>query len=467
MHVVPLDVPQLGNRCHLVHDGVSALVVDPPRDIDAVEAAAEDAGVAIVAVADTHVHNDYVSGASLLARHHHADYLLSAEERVEVERIGVRDGDVIPVGTLRVRVIDTPGHTLHHQSFVVSAAHPATPQAVFSGGSLLLGAVGRTDLVDRLLTRHLGRAQWESARRLGALGAETTLHPTHGFGSLCASTRVPASDAGATIGAQRLVNPALRRPRDAFVDELVEGLGPVPAYYRRMAPLNREGAGALPARPSRPLTASETEAVQRVGGWVVDVRSASEHVAGAVPGSVSIPYADSFATWVGWLIPWGAPLVLVARTVADLDAPLRDLARIGIEDVSTHVLGAAEPAAHGLHRRVTWADRPGTTADATHDPRTSGPVLLDVRQRDEVAAGPTSTRAHGALHVPLQELPARVHSLPPGELWIFCRSGYRAGIAASMIARTGRPVVHVDDDWAHVDAVGVEAAGNSGRGRAA
>ncbi len=443
MHVVPISVPQLGNRCHLVHDGVSGFVVDAPRDVTAVENAAEDLGVTIVAVAETHLHNDYVSGGPLLARRHHADYLVSADERVEVERVGVRDGDVIPVGNLRIEVLDTPGHTLHHQAFHVSGAHPATPRALLSGGSLLLGTVGRTDLVDRLLSRHLARAQWESARRLGTLDAQTTLHPTHGFGSFCAGAAA-APDSGATLGAQRLVNAALRQERDAFVEGLVDGFGPVPAYYRRMAPLNRRGAGAAPPVPPRPLTAVETAAVQRVGGWVVDLRSAEDHVAGALPGSLSIPYDDQLATWVGWLVPWGAPLVLVARSVADFDAPLRDLHRIGIEDIGTHVLGAAIPAASGLHRRVTWSDHAERAGRAeAHD--APAPVLLDVRQHDEFDAG----HLRGALHIPLQDLPGRVHSLPHGELWVHCRSGYRAGIAASLIARTGRPVVQVDDHWAN------------------
>ena len=229
----------------------------------------------------------------------------------------------------------------------------------------------------------------------------------------------------------------------------------MPAYYRRMAPLNRRGAGATPPIPPRPLTAVETAAVQRVGGWVVDVRSAEDHVAGALPGSVSIPYGDQFATWVGWLVPWGAPLVLVARSVADLEAPVRDLHRIGIEDIGTHVLGAALPAAQrpapaGDLGRPRRARRPGEAHD---DPR---------RCCSTYASATRSRPGHlrGALHIPLQDLPGRVHSLPHGELWVHCRSGYRAGIAASLIARTGRPVVQVDDDWANAEPVAT-------RGRAA
>ena len=205
MKVVTLEVPELGNRCHLVHDGGSALVVDPPRDLAPVERAAEAEGVEIVAVADTHVHNDYVSGALGLARRHGADYLLSADERVDFERVGVRDGDVVEVGDLRVRVIATPGHTRHHQSFL--ATEGEAPGALFSGGSLLHGTVGRTDLVDPRLTHDLARAQWTSARTLAGLDPATLLHPTHGFGSFCAG-RTPCRIGGdPTIGEQRAVEP--------------------------------------------------------------------------------------------------------------------------------------------------------------------------------------------------------------------------------------------------------------------
>ena len=222
MHVITLEVAELGNRCHLVHDGAVALVVDPPRHLGPVELAAEEAGVEIAAVADTHLHNDYLSGALSLARRHGADYLLSAAERVDFERVGVRDGEVVRVGHLDVHVLDTPGHTRHHQSFLVSpeAAGSRVPGALFSGGSLLNGTVGRTDLVDSRLTVDLARAQWTSARRLGALDPATRLHPTHGFGSFCASSTAPAALGALSIGDQQASNPALTRDREEFVATL-------------------------------------------------------------------------------------------------------------------------------------------------------------------------------------------------------------------------------------------------------
>lgn len=259
MQVVVIEVPELGNHTHLVHDGKHALVVDPPRDVRPVELAAEEAGVRIVAVADTHVHNDYVSGAPGLARRHGADYWLCADERVHIDRTPVRGGDILGVGDLVVQVLSTPGHTLHHQSFLVTDPESGA-RTVFSGGSLLHGTVGRTDLVDPLLSRMMGREQWESARQLGALDDVVGLHPTHGFGSFCAAA-APAGSVHGTIGDERGVNPVLWTPRDAYVENLVAGFGPVPAttgtWGRSTAPAR------APRPPCRPPRSTRTRSTRR------------------------------------------------------------------------------------------------------------------------------------------------------------------------------------------------------------
>jgi hydroxyacylglutathione hydrolase len=443
VHVLTLEVPELGNRCHLVHDGVNALVVDPPRDVALVERAAEAAGVGIAAVADTHVHNDYVSGALALARRHGADYLLSADERVSFERVGVRDGDVVPVGRLEVGVIATPGHTRHHQSFLVQG-DDLRPGAVFSGGSLLYATVGRTDLVDPRLALDLAGAQWDSVRRLGGLDPRTSLHPTHGFGSFCASATTPTIPTGGTmtIGDERDRNPAFDTGRDRYARDLVAGYGPVPAYYPHMDPLNRAGAGRADARPARPATAEEVADAVLGGSWVVDLRSRGDFAEGHLPGSVSVEYGTQFATYVGWLVPWQDDIVLLTDTPQVLEPALRDLARIGIEGVGTHVLRADADLA-ATYRRADWA--------AFRAPATQTRVVVDVRQRDEWAAG----HLPGAVHVPVQDVELVATTLPAGELWVHCRSGYRAGIAASLLHRLGRSVVHVDDAWERVAEHGI------------
>lgn len=442
MDVITIEIGSLGNRTHLVHDGSHALVVDPPRDVALVEAAAEHAGVEITTVADTHVHNDYVSGALTLARRHGADYLLAEQERVRFERVGVRDGDHVPVGELDVEVIATPGHTRHHQAFLVREPGTGTPGALFSGGSLLHGTVGRTDLVDPALTRQLARAQWSSARRLAGLDPRTRLLPTHGFGSFCAATSAATADPTAvvTLAHQLTANPVLAthpRHQEAFVSDLVDGFGPVPAYYRHMAPLNRQGPGE--PRPARRVTREQVTDAVLAGSWVIDLRSREAHAHAHLPGSVGMEYSGQFATYAGWLVPWGEDIVLLTDTPEVLEPALRDLARIGIDGVGAHLLDD-DAGLTASYRRSDWAGYRAALAAG------SRPVVVDVRQRDERAAG----HLPGALHVPLQDVGEVGPRLPVGELWVHCRSGYRAGIAAGLLHRLGRQVVHVDDSWEHV-----------------
>lgn len=437
LSVVSLDVPHLGNRTHVLHDGTDAIVVDPPRDTDAVEEVLETHGLRLAAVADTHVHSDFVSGSPALATRHRARYLLSADEPVPVERTGTTDGEALRFGGLEVRVIATPGHTPAHQAFLVSAADGAGPAALLSGGSLLDGTVGRTDLVDRTLTEALARAQWRTVRRLARLDPETLLLPTHGFGSLCAAATAGAG--GTTIGAQLGSHPALVQDEQAFVRSLVDGFGPVPAHYTRTARLNRAGHGARRALPGCPVTAEDVMDAVLSGSWVVDLRTRAVFAERHLPGSIGIEHGAQMATYVGWLVPAEDDLVLLTDDPTQLTSAIAQLADLGIEGVGTHLLADEAPLT-ASYRRVGWDEVRERLA--TDEP----PVLVDVRQRAEWEAD----HLPGALHLPIQDVPHRGPTLPSGELWVHCRSGYRAGIAASVLQRQGRSVVHVDDDWSRV-----------------
>ena len=451
MQVVTVEIPELGNRTHLVHDGARALVVDPPRDLAPLERAAEEAGVDISAVADTHVHNDYLSGAAALARRHRVPYLLSADERVDFDRLAVRGGDVVTVGALEVQVLDTPGHTLHHQSYVVRHGDIEVP-ALFSGGSLLHGTVGRTDLVDPLLARLLGRAQWQSAQHQAVLPSASTLHPTHGIGSFCSSTQVaPGAEQPtwmARTGPERSASSAAptqpsTTPRDAYVEALVGGFGPVPAYYRHIGRLNRTGGGTEVVAPPAAADVDEVAARANRGEWVVDVRPRAAYAAAHLPGSIGIELGPTFATYAAWVAPWRTDLTLVADRRADLDVAVHDLAQVGVEVGRVHVLGPATgwPGIAAL-RRADWREY---AAEGAHD------LVLDVRHEHEHAAG----HLPEARHVPLPELWREISRLPAGRVWLHCRTGFRATVAAALLARAGRDVVVVDDEWERAESAGL------------
>ncbi|MCG2620930.1 MBL fold metallo-hydrolase [Arthrobacter sp. I2-34] len=445
MDVVVIETPPLGDRSYLVHDGTVALVVDPQRDTDRLEAAVREAGVRLTHIAETHIHNDYLSGGLQLAQAHRAQYLVNAADEVAFDRTPVQDGDVIAVGRLRVRVLATPGHTHTHLSYIVQ---DGGEQAVFSGGSLLYGSVGRTDLVRPQDTEALARQQYASARRLAAEASpEAALYPTHGFGSFCSSGPATRS-ASSTVAEQLAGNHVLTDPdQDHFVRELIANLGAYPSYYAHMAPVNRHGAGPADLAVPESLDPAELQRRLRAGEWVVDVRNRVAYASSHLRGSVSFEYGKGtrFTAYVGWVLPWNRPLTLLGSH-AEVERAIRDLARIGFESPDAS-LGAgpgdwAPEAATADYPRVGW--------DAV--PRRPGPaeVLLDVRRTDEYA------RSHldGALNIPVHELLPRLDELPPGRLWVHCASGYRASVAASLLQRAGRDVVLIDADYRDIEAAG-------------
>ena len=435
MDVVVIETRPLGDRSYLVHDGQVALVIDPQRDTDRVEAAAAEAHVRITHVAETHLHNDYLSGGLILARAHGAAYLVNGADAVDFERVEIADGGTVQVGRLTVKAVATPGHTHHHLSYVVT---DGPEQAVFSGGSLLYGSVGRTDLVSDGDTEQLTRAQYSSVRRLAAQAKpDAALYPTHGFGSFCSSG--PASGVrGSTIGEQQGTNHAFTDPdEDHFVRELIANLTAYPSYYAHMAPANRKGPGAPDLAVPESLDPDELSRRLADGEWVVDLRHRVAFASSHLQGSVSFEYGrgSSFTAYLGWVLPWNRQLTLVGAR-DDVEKAIRDLSRIGIDSPDA-ALGT-EPSALAPGTAVVHYPQVGWH-ELEHG-RSTGDVVLDVRRTDEYDGGHVA----GAVNIPLHELLGRMAEIPAGTVWVHCATGYRSGVAASLLQRAGRDVVHVD-----------------------
>ena len=445
MHdIVTIETAGLGDRSYLVHDGEHAAVIDAQRDIDRVLAVAETAAVRITHVLETHIHNDYVTGGLALARSTGADYVVAAAEDVSFGRVPAGDGDRFCSGRLTLTAMATPGHTPGHLSYVLRAGEGA-PAAVFTGGSLLYGAVGRTDLIGPDQTVALTRAQYRSVRRLaGDLPDPVAVYPTHGFGSFCSAT--PASGTSSTIGAERVANIALTSDEESFVKELLAGLGAYPRYYEHMGPANRRG----PAAPdlTSPRTAGPDELRRRIGAgeWVVDLRQRRAFAGLHLTGSISVESGDPFATYLGWTMAWGTPLTLIGDSAGQVARAQRELARIGIAPAAA-ATGTVEQLAGGRLSGYQVSDFAGLAASWSQ----AGRVVLDVRRPDEWRAGHLA----GAVHIPFWELERRSGEVPAGEVWVHCASGFRASIAASLLDRAGRQVVHVDDDWERVARLGL------------
>ncbi|GAA4612033.1 MBL fold metallo-hydrolase [Actinoallomurus liliacearum] len=434
-----LALEGLGNRSYLAGGRTAAVAVDPPRDVDQILAMAARRGVRITHVVETHLHNDYVTGGLELARLTGARYHVPAGARVAFDRVPVTDGDTTEVeGGLVLRAVATPGHTPHHTSYVLEDG--GTPVAAFTGGSLLIGAVGRPDLVDPRLTERLARAQHASARRLAELPDQVRVLPTHGFGSFCSSTQ--AQGDSTTIGAEKARNAALTKDVDAFVAELLAHLDDVPAYYTHMSPAN--AAGPAPVDLTEPRHADAAQIAERLaaGEWVVDLRNRIAFADGHVAAALNFELDGKLATYLAWLIPWGRPVTLLAESPEQIAAAQRELVRVGIDRPAAAATGAPEqwvtdPAALRSYPRADFAEL--TEARAWGEDL----VVLDVRRASERATG----HIEGSVHIPLHQLRQRLHEVPDGKVWVHCGSGMRAAIAASLLDAAGRQVVAVDDDF--------------------
>ncbi|SRR5579883_525710 len=442
--------PRLAQASYLVACARTreAIAIDPTRDVGQYLAAARAEGVRIVAVTETHVHADFISGASELAAAADARLYLSGEGQGPgsytpeyLERSGavlLRDGDTIAVGAVRIQVLHTPGHTPEHITFLVTDTAAADePMGAVTGDFVFVGDVGRPDLLERALqiagsSDRAARQLFASLGRLAAYPDYLQLWPGHGAGSACGKglSAVPQS----TLGYERRHNWAFGvRDEDAFVAQVQAGQPEPPAYFAATKRINRQGGATTPAPP--PPASMDADAVRRAaaaGTLVIDIRPASDFAAGHLPGTISIPYERSFLAWAGSIVPDGSDAILVGTAPA-LDDAVADLRLIGID----RIVGTASSAALEAWRRAGGRLRTLTsiTADELAARVRQGSVtVVDVRERAEWAAGHIA----GAVHVPLGLVRDRAGDLPRDRpLVVHCQSGARSTIAGSILLAAG------------------------------
>ncbi|MFA6576444.1 MAG: rhodanese-like domain-containing protein [Nocardioides sp.] len=441
--VTPVVDGGLGNSAYLADLGDGrALAVDPSRDLRALRAEAARRGLTIAFVADTHLHADFLSGAAQLAAADGATVLASRAGGREFPHRGLGDGDEVDLGGLVLRTIATPGHTHEHLAFEL--VDDRTVLGVFTGGSLIVGSAARTDLVAPERTEELARAQYRSLRRLAELDDGVAVWPTHGAGSFCSAP--PGAERTSTIGTERATNALLRAgDEDAFVQQLLGSLGPFPPYFLSLGEVNRRGPELVRGDTLRPLGAAQVTGLRASGAEVVDVRPVPDFAAAHVPGSVSIPLREVFATWLGWLVPYGTPLVVVRNPDQDPAEIVWQARKVGYDEVVGELDGglAAWRAAGG----------PTSAIDLVGVDELEGARILDIRQDREFGDG----HIPGAEHVELGHLAEHVDDVPiaTGDpTVVMCGHGERAMGAASLLARAGHRGLSVltagPEDWASV-----------------
>lgn len=449
MEIRQFDLPGLGHLSALLIDEAAgiAAVIDPRRDVDTYLDEASHRGLRISHVLETHLHNDYVSGAHELAESTGAHHVIGAGAELATPYLPVRDGDVLDIGRLRVMILETPGHTPEHVSYVVSdtgdpsrGARPPTaladfgPSAIFTGGSLLVGSVGRTDLLGADNARPYARQMYRSLHeKLLPHPDGVGVLPTHGAGSLC--SRGTGDAWSSTIGVERLTDPLLAiEDPDAFADALLADQPAFPRYFARMRGTNQAGPRILGTIPTpRALDGPAVRAVLAGGGLLIDLRPAAEHAAAFVPGSVSLPADPSFGTWLGWVVEPDRPLVLLLPHPQAWDDAVRQALRVGYESVVGYLdggLAAWQAAGGGVARGLAMSIRELASALDGGEP----PLVLDVRQADEYAIA----HVPGARHLMAGDVPDRLAELPRDRpIATICASGYRASVAASLLRRAG------------------------------
>lgn len=435
--IVPVVDEGLGNSSYVVDLGDRrALAIDPERDPSPYLRAASQSRDRIVYSAETHLHADFVSGSRELAAQG-AQVLAPAAGHSEFPNRGLDDGEEVDLGGLTLRALATPGHTPEHLSYLLLDG--AAPMALFSGGSLLVGSVARTDLIAPEQTENLARSLWRSLHeRILTLPDDLPVYPTHGAGSFCSA---PAGgERTTTIGAEKAGNALLGAPdEDAFVKLLFKGLGTYPPYFTRLREVNRRGPAVFGTDPPALARLDAIDVRRRIddGAVVVDVRPITAYAETHIPGALSIELRDQFGTWLGWLVEDGRPIVFVLDREQDRGEVVRQALKVGYE----HLVGELE-GGMGAWRRAGFEDSRVALVPAAEATGT----ILDIRQAAEFVAG----HIPGALHAELGSVDRA--ELPSEHLTIMCGHGERAMSAASILEARGNRdrtvVLGGPADWA-------------------
>jgi glyoxylase-like metal-dependent hydrolase (beta-lactamase superfamily II)/rhodanese-related sulfurtransferase len=427
----------LGHSSYLVDLGDGrALVVDPPRlPVDHV-AAARERNLEIAFTADTHSHADYISGSPDLAARG-ATFLASKDAHLAVDHDDIAPGEELELRRgLTLRAIATPGHTPDHLAYLL--CEDGRPAALFSGGSLMVGTVGRTDLLGPDLSEALARRLYRALLdEILTLPDDLAVYPTHGAGSFCSSPG--ASERTTTIARERATNPMLAAPdEDTFVEQLLAGFGTFPTYFSRLPEVNRLGPRVYSSPPT--LARLDVHAFREVlatGAVLVDVRPIEQFAAGHVPGALSIELRPVFASWLGWLVEPDRPLVFMLDDDQDRAELVRQCLSIGYDNLAGELDGGIK----------AWSVDEVPETVGLVEPDAIAATIVDVRQRNEYDTG----HVPGALHIELGNLADTASELPDGPLTVMCGHGERAMTGASILGAQGRRDVSAlrggPDDW--------------------
>lgn len=436
MHVEQLYTSCLSEAAYFIASDGEAAVIDPLRDVDAYLKKAEEMGVKIKYIFETHFHADFVSGHIELSNKTGAPIVYGPQTVAKFPIHMATDGEVFNIGKLKLKAIHTPGHTLESTCYLLDD-ESGNPYCLFTGDTLFVGDVGRPDLFSGNMTKvDLASLMYDSLQKIKTLPGNVIVYPAHGPGSSCGKNLGP--DTSSTIAAQLASNYALQdMERDEFITKVTEGLSTPPVYFPMNAKINKEGYASMDEVMDigmQPLNVQQFKDTVANGAWILDTRPATTFTEAFVPGSISIGLDGRFAEWAGSLLPFNQPLVLVTEEGKEKESIIR-LARVGIDNVQGYLEGGVEAwrtAGEDIDMIID-IEADELAMDIPHDPRLE---VIDVRKVTEFDGG----HVKGAVNIPLDTLTdiANIAAVDDdNNLYIHCAGGYRSVIAASLFKRQG------------------------------
>ncbi|RYD54634.1 MAG: MBL fold metallo-hydrolase [Sphingobacteriales bacterium] len=437
MFVQQLYTGCLSEAAYFIASEGEAAVIDPLRDVDAYIKMAEEKGVKIKYIFETHFHADFVSGHLELSKKTGAPIIYGPNTEAGFKVHVATDGEVFEIGKLKMHVMHTPGHTLESTCYLLDDEQGA-PYCVFTGDTLFVGDVGRPDLFSGNLSKEeLAGFMYESLQnKIKTLPDNVIVYPAHGPGSSCGKNLGPQTFS--TIGEQKQGNYALQdMSKDDFIKVVTEGLSKPPAHFPINARINKEGYREMDEVMDvamRALSVADFKNKISEGAWVLDTRAATVFTEGFVPGAISIGLDGRFAEWAGSLLPFDQTLILVTEPGKEQESVVR-LARVGIDKVEGYLDGGMDAwkAANEPLDMIIDVEPDELAMDIPHDSRLE---VIDVRKPTEF----DTAHVKGAHNAPLDTLmdPLNVAMIDSdNNLYIHCAGGYRSVIAASLLKRQG------------------------------
>jgi hydroxyacylglutathione hydrolase len=442
--------PGLTQVAYLIADDAAGevAVIDPRRDVDAYVEWADERGYRIVAILETHIHADFVSGSQELAARTGAPLYASAVGKQDFAHTPIADGQSVPVGSLSLHAFWTPGHTPEHVAYLLfDPAQSADPVALFSGDALFVGDVGRPDLLGEDQVRTLAAKLFYTVLgRLCRLPSNVIVYPGHTAGSACGKKIGEAPYT--TIGAERIGNYAFQaRSRDSFLQMVLNGMPPAPTYYPVLKKVNKHGATPLAELPApAALDPDQVATAADAGAVIIDARPFEAFGKGHIPGAVAAGLGPNFVAWMGWLAPYDRDIVLILPSDDQFDEAVTDLRRIELDRI-TGYLGGGMAAWRGSGRDARTL--PQMTAPELAEQLDDHRIILDVRSDEEWK----DEHIPGAIHLYAGKIAQGADpDLPKdAEIRVICGSGYRSSFVASLLQQRGyRHLINVDggmDAW--------------------